>query len=438
MPLIDLQTEKRVNIETIFLCAISAMIPFAVNMGNIPIILAVSFHILFFQKENLSKVRSFSAWFLLAFFLISALSGVFSRNTHEGLKHLDLTLLLVLFAIVFMNTRISKEVINRVLLVFYWASVISVVLLLAVAAYNLANDSGIKGIVFHEFTALYDQHPVYYSMYLSICLFYSLVLKRGNRSLFKIPLMELLANGVLGIGLILCASKAVLFFDLLAFSVILWMQTRKTAVKIVLIGLFAVVALAVFKIPFLNERFNEGLRFNESIAEFQPTNQIVDKKIFTYDEKTNISDLELRYIFWSIGIYHLTDDQELLFGYGQGDWKDNLNYHYFSYNLGPNWYENRNVHNQYLHYLISYGVFVLIFFLIFLVYSFKLAIRHKNSLHLFFLLLTCFVFIFEVVLVRNKGIIFFYFFNSLLLFNYLSIENRDLRNQGSPELSWGI
>ena len=128
-------------------------------------------------------------------------------------------------------------------------------------------------------------------------------------------------------------------------------------------------------------------------------------------------------------MYHAVKDEKLLFGYGQGDTRHYLNYYFFTYNLGPNWYENYNVHNQFIHLFVMYGFFVLLFFIAYLIYSFRSAILKKDALQFYFLLLTCFVFIFEVVLVRNKGIIFFYFFNTLFLFNTNNLENSNTRDK---------
>ncbi|WP_347923208.1 O-antigen ligase family protein [Pontimicrobium sp. SW4] len=327
------------------------------------------------------------------------------------------------------NSNINKFTINKILKYFYLSSVLSTAILIGYAIIKIIKASELSTIIFHGFTGLYDQHPVYFSMYLSLSLFISASFDRDARSkkIFT-PKFIYLFNSILLVGLILCASKAVLAFNFIAFSVFYLLKIRKTKTRIKYIITFVVTGFLIFNIPFIKDRFVEGISFSKEIALFKPTNDYIKKKVFTYDEKEAISDLELRYICGSIGLYHLIKDNKVYFGYGQGDTKNYLNYYYFSYNLGPNWFENRNVHNQYLHFLIMYGIFVLTFFLAYLFYSFRKAINNKNRLHLFFLLLTSFVFIFEVVLVRNKGIIFFYFFNSLFLFNYDTIEDSNIRN----------
>jgi hypothetical protein len=288
--------------------------------------------------------------------------------------------------------------------------------LLINAFIKLIISASIDDIIFHGFTSLYDQHPVYYSLYLSFCLFYGI--QRGKQITRNNRIIYFTSISVLILGLLMSISKAVLFIDLILLIGYLIYQT-KTLVKLTGYMLFiSIVTLSVFQITFVKDRFLNGLTFSAEIADFKPTNNFHLKKRFSYDEKTKISDLELRYILFKIASYHQVSDGKLLFGYGLGDVQDNMDYYYFSYNLGPNWYEGFNVHNQYLYILLTYGIFVLAFFIWYLIYSFKIALNNNDLLHLFFLLVICFVFIFEVPLIRNKGIVFFYFFNTMFLLKY--------------------
>jgi O-antigen ligase len=431
--------KNRKKILVFLLCLVSATIPFLVKTGNMAIILAVIANVVLFRKENLKKVLSFEVGFLVTFFIIAFISSALSKKSSVGFNHLDLVVLLLLIALMVININISKKTVVKVLKWFYIGTVIFTIILILNALINLLVGSEIGKITFHGFTELFDQHPVYYSMYISLALFISIsgFLKKEKETFFK-PKKQFFYNSILLIGLVLCASKALLVLNLLIYSLFFFFKIKELKKKIGYIIILTIAGVSVFNISFINKRFNDGLRFKEEISLFKPTNDFSKKKVFSYDDKENISDLELRYIFGYIALYHAYEDNKIMFGYKQGDAKDYLNYYFFSYNLGPNWYENYNVHNQYIHLLIVYGIFVLIFFLAYLFYSFAQSIKYKNKVHLFFLTLTCFVFIFEVVLVRNKGIIFFYFFNTLFLFYYKSIENSNIRHKRNPKLSWWI
>jgi O-antigen ligase len=135
----------------------------------------------------------------------------------------------------------------------------------------------------------------------------------------------------------------------------------------------------------------------------------------------------LRVIFAKIGIYHVLKDRKFLFGYGLGDVQHHLDYYYMSYNLAPNWYEGFNLHNQYIQYLVTYGVLTLLIFVYYLIQSLIISIKGDNVLHLFFMIMIMFLFIFEVYLARNKGIVLLFFFNTLFLTQKFKFESSHTR-----------
>lgn len=406
-------------------------IPFQLNFGNLALILASVFSIFTFKKQNFKKLMNFGVLFPIFFFLITIGSSLKSKDIQEGLVRSDLELLPVLLVIILINQDFNKKKVLKLLHYFTISTVISTMILIIVAVYNKIQN--INSGVFHDFTSLYDQHPVYYAMYISLSLFY--ILLYPNRFFKSHPFIKVIAGLCLLLGLVLCASKAVIFIVIIIIVLIL-LPKKKLEYKVGYIASITIMSIILYNTSFIRERFVDGLRFNDTIVQFQPTNNFRIKKLFTYEEKENISDLELRYLFLKTMLYHLSEDHKILFGYGQGDAQKHIDYYYYSYNLAPNWYEGFNVHNQYLHILITYGVFVLLTFLYYLFYSFKFAIKQKDFLFAIFLIISCFVFIFEVTLVRNKGIIFFYFFNTLFLSNYINFEDSNFRNKRYTKLSW--
>ena len=412
------------QVQDILLCAIAATMLYKLNIGNLSIIIAVIYNVIFFRKENIIKFKSFAFIFPFIFFVITVLSGVLSRNISEGIKSIDLNLLLVLIVLIIVNSNVNKRTIERVFISLFYSSLISVTILLVNALIKWLNDGGIDNIVFHGFTELYGQHPVYYAIILSLALFFLFLYGKSipNR-------VKSIGVIILIIGIIFCASKAVLFVNVVIYVFFFIIEVKGLKMKLSLLFVITLTIGLAYNIPFINHRFVDGLRFHENILEFKPTNYFPDKKIYSYEEKKAISDLELRYIMASIGVYHTVKEGNILTGYGEGDVQDYLDYYYLSYNLAPNWNEGMNIHNQYLHVFITYGIFTLLFFIGYLIYSFYSAIKHKDALHIFFLVLLSFVFIFEVILVRNKGIILFYFFNTLFLIKNIYIENSNFRHK---------
>lgn len=429
-----LKNHNRTKIQTILLCGIAATLVFKLNISNLLIIVATVYNVFFFRKKNLYKAKSFAFLFPLIFFCVTVISGFLSKNSVEGLRAIDLYLLPILIALIIINSDIDRKTFLKVFNSFFLASVLSATILLFNALIKVIKQKETQEIIFHDFTRLYDQHPVYYAVLLSLAIFYIFISKEC-----KLPTsVKRIGITILVITLILCASKIVLFVNMAAYFYLFSISIKNRRQKIIYLSGFLVLSIMVYNIPFIKNRFVDGLRFHETALQFKPTNDFQQKKIFDYSEKLVISDLELRYILWNIGVYHLVEDGKLLTGYGKGDVQDYLDYYYYSYNLAPNWNEGRNIHNQYLHVLITQGLIVFLLFISYIIYSFYTAIKNKDSLYLFFIILLFFVFIFEVVLVRNMGINLFYFFNTLFLIKNIYFENSHTRNQGHTKLSWRI
>lgn len=419
--------KERIKIYLLILIVVT--IPYKINLGNAALIIAIIYNLIFFKRKNLQKIKSFSVIFPISFFLASVFSSIMSKDYLEGIGQLDRQLLLLIIVIILANIQLTEKIIEKVLKCFFLSTIIGTLILLFNLFVNIINGAIFKNLIFHDFTALYDQHPVYYALYLSLSIFYGLDKLINYKVKNKVATITGLL--ILFFGLVLCASKAAIFIDVIIIAILILYRIQHTKKKLLYGTLLTFIAIGTINLSFVKERFLDGLTLNDQIISFTPSSHFGEKKNFTYLEKTKISDLELRILFLKIGIYHLIDDDKVLFGYGQGDVQDFIDYHLFTYNLGPNWFEGFNVHNQYLHILLTYGIFVLFFFMIYLIFSFTKAIRKKDHLHLFFLISMCFVFIFEVSLFRNKGIIFFYFFNTLFLLKQYRFENCHSRNTRS-------
>ena len=415
--------ENQLAIKTALICFIMATIPLKLNFSNLAFIIAVAFNVFFLKKNSLKKLKQPASFIPLLLFLILSISSLLSKSNY-GIHRLGLELLAVYSIFIVVNFEFTKQNTLKIFKTFYLATVGSLIILLVIASFNYFKSFSVSSITFHNFTAFYDQHPVFYSMYLSLALFMSL-----NTALGLNKALHYISSVLLILGIVLCASKTIIAFNIIAFSIFFLSSKIKTIKKTISYLLLMIgIVIALYNVPFIKKRFIEGLTFQENITNFQPTNDFRNKKLFSYEEKEQISDLELRYLLAKIGLFHQKEDHKLLFGYGKGDSRDYLNYYLFSYNLGPNWYENFNLHNQYLDILFNMGIFTLFFFLGYLIYSFTVALKSKNKNHLFFLLLITVVFFFDAPLTINKGIVYFYFFNTLFIFNYLYFENSNIRN----------
>ena len=403
--------KNKESINFLLLAFVVVVIPFKINIGNFALILAFVFNVFFLKPSNLVRVKRFVFLFPVLFFFIVAVWAFFGKEFSEGISRLDRHLIPILITLVLANQKPSSIHYKRLITIFSWAVVGATIALLVNFFAGLLQGQTMANLTFHEFSSLFDQHPVYFSLYASLALFGFV------EQTYKLSFTWYRGLGILFLlaGLLLSASKAILAMNMIIFMIYVVIIKISIKKRAVLFSTIIIVLFAATRLGFLKERFYSGLTLSKNIVAFEPTNDFEEKVKFSYLEKQAISDLDLRYLMANISIYHLIQDGKIIFGYGPAMAQDYLDYYLYSYNLGPNWYAGYNVHNQYLHILLNYGILVLILFVVYMVLSLKIALINHDYTFLAFLLLCTFVFLFEVVLIRNKGILFFYFFNVLFL-----------------------
>ena len=420
---------QSISWNLLLLSLIVACIPFPIKMGNAAMILGVLFVV--YQlivkqiKLDRKKIWSFAIISPILFFILILISALFSQDISAGLKQVEKNLLLILMPFILIGiyppTKVDRKFVIRV---FSFASIISFFILFIVAIFRIIGGANFDVLFFHELGAFFDLHPVYIAINLCIAIYFLSFYYKKQVPMSRGALIFLILIISFGLfGLFLCASKVViLVFIPLYFIKLLQGALKKNTLSIILL-LILLSNVFVFKSSIVSDRFSDGLTFD--IETFQPTSEIALSKVFSNEEKEKISDLELRYLMLKIGTFHLQNDGKLLFGYGIGDVQEYIDYYYMQYGLAPGWFEGYNLHNQYLQYLVTCGALGFTLFIIYLIYSLYFAIKNKESLHLFFLILILTIFLFECVLSRNKGIVIFIFMNTFFMMKY---ENSFIRN----------
>ncbi|SFU27301.1 hypothetical protein SAMN05216480_101132 [Pustulibacterium marinum] len=414
-------------INSILIIFVFITLPFTIKIGNISIIVAAIFNILFFDKNNVRKLLSPIFLFPLALFVIQCISAFFSFNKELAIKALDLYLLSVLLPIIILNQNLKDCFFFDILKWFYNSVIVACLILLVHFLIKLLFNYNYTDLHFHGFTKILGQHPVYFSLFIVVA--FLIDIYTGNFS--SISKKKMVHVGILLTSLVLCSSKAVITIAFLIFLHQFFIHFNKFMNKKNLIFLLFFVFLFFLISPRLMNRFTDGLVIRHEVLNFKPTDDYYQKKQFSYQEKTTISDLELRYIFAKIALYNLFKKQKILFGFNEGDAQDVLDYNYMSYNLAPNWFEGFNVHNQYINYLFYYGFLGFFIFIFYLIYN-TFVLFNGNVIYRYFCILVYFIFLFEVCLVRNKGITFFFLFNSLFLTKVVYFENSNNRDQRNP------
>ncbi len=107
----------------------------------------------------------------------------------------------------------------------------------------------------------------------------------------------------------------------------------------------------------------------------------------------------------------------LWFGVGLGDVHDEFLTYYEKNNSLLKGKNRKRVHNQYMSFAVGLGVIGLTLWLLFLYYP-AFNIKESKKLYLLFLLIISLSFLTDNTLERQAGVMFFAFFNSLLLFQH--------------------
>ncbi len=420
------------SINEIVLAVMIFGIPLTVNLGNIVLIIAFLFSLyqlsVNFKSAGVVKT-DFSLIFPVIFFSLVLISAVLSRDSHAGFIQVEKNLLMLVIPIT-LHLLCKNNKIDYIFLlkVFVLSNMVATLILLSAGCLRMFHGGTSEVFFFHEFTSFLDLHPVYVALNISLVIFfitqyYLIKAIQSKKKFFTLIAILVYFN----IILFLCASKGVILFFTILYVIQLWFIFNKMKFRLIAYSMVLIVSFSLLGIPQVSKRFFNGLHFD--ISNFQPTHQIEKAKVFSNKEKEKISDLELRYLMFKIGTYHIFHENRYLWGYGIGDVQKYTDYHYMIYGLAPGWFEGYNLHNQYLQYFVSYGLFGTLLFLVYLGYSFTIAVKGKNKLHLLFLILIVSVFIFESLLSRNKGIVVFYFFNTLFLIKEIN-ENWHFRNTG--------
>ena len=378
------------------LMACFATLGLKIGFGNIAIITTFSFSIIYafiFRPKIDWKNNMF--WLFSIYFVLNLISAIFSHDWQQGLQRMEVRLmyLLIPFPVLLISTfEISRAKIYKV---FVIAMVFLSTILLLNNGYKIWQHGNFTSCFFHDFTALYKQHAVYFSMLLLFAII--LLLEHWQQ---KNRFMQLLSLGILSIAIIFAASKIMMILYAVFLLYYIFIKQHSKMLKISFLTIFIAGLIIAISSGNLRERFVKGMNITQ-------TDFHLENRIFTYDEKKNISDLELRYLLAKVGVYHMFQDQKALFGYGLGDQQDWFDYHLMRYNLAPHWYQGHNVHNQYLDVWLNLGILGLFYFCFMLFILGRRAWQEKDEIWLIFILIFIISFLLEVYLSRNKGIVFF-------------------------------
>lgn len=378
----------------------SFTLPFSLKISNV--LLALTAALLIIRKDYLkdlkNALRDGTALSLFGLFLMYAVSFLWSDNkSHAGFvleKHLSL---LIIPLMTYPALHYLKSHVKYILLSFVAGILIAYGWIFALYFLHHMHQSDIEHY-FREIVMGYvELHPTYLAIY---TIFTMLIIADGfnfNDSILKKALTAILLLILLIFTLLTGARMPLLaLFSIVIFTASFsllklrhgWIYTMGLLICASIVGYFSI------QIPVLKNRISEitdtafappiDIHFNSvnlRIAQFQCGKEVIQRH-------------------WLLGV-------------GIGDTQDQLNACYNEHGWSPALYErNYNPHNQYIQTWLNSGILAL---LLLLAGIFGPVLWGKtNRLHIMLIVLFAICCLTESLLEKNKGIVFFIFFTTLL------------------------
>ena len=286
--------------------------------------------------------------------------------------------------------------------------IFSILVDLSIASYHFMHEKNLDVFFWENLAKEFTFHPSYLSIFvlfnLSFLFLDFYLSDRKSKIFFSLKII------FLSVSIILLSSKlfVVLLFALLVIFSFLFIKDKKK--KVLLFILLVASFIVTLRSAYIKERFNSIKSMHYKLD----------------DPVENFNELTIRFALIDCSLDIIS--KNILFGVGTGDTADELDKTYRKYDYKFGYLDKQNPHNQYLNILIPTGLFGFVIFMISLLAPLYYSVKRRNYLYTIFLLMFMISFLVESTLERQKGIVMFYLFGSLLLFHPYVIARSSGRN----------
>ncbi|MCF0206724.1 MAG: O-antigen ligase family protein, partial [Bacteroidales bacterium] len=395
-------------LEIAVLCYVAFFIPFDVYLTPLPIaVLGIFF---FGRKRNYAAVwnnmKKLSFWVLILPFVLY-LTGIFlSEDKHLALKNTETAL--SLFAFPFIATSFSlnnAKYKERLVFGSFVTGIIAIMAIRLAKAFARYFETNNINLLFYSDLIDSPHHHSYYVFFaIVVFAFFVANYKKGDSRLLLAASLVCMALMVVFLGF-LAAKVTLLTFALFIFYLVVKVVMSKRIPKFVSvpIAVCAILLLPVlYSTPMVKYRVNNML---ESLER----NKKGDVDKYLKRESTSIR----------IAAFMSACDlisENFVFGTGQGDviacMKEKM-----QERVGEDYSGTCAPHNQFLRSFASFGILGFLFDVLLFVVMFRLSIRSKDKVFLWWTISTLIFFVTEDMLCIINGIVFFSMFTAFFL-NY--------------------
>lgn len=382
----------------------AASLPFDRFYSELILISFLTHTLIHFRKSRLKGFPVRQVLLVQSVFLVTLLATLYTPYPLEAVKIWGLRLVIFLFPLLFAITPDLAKYRNHILAAFATVCTLAVAYLewdaIRIIRYNHLGYPALLSDQFlnHNFTSSLGIHPTYFSMYVALSIISLLFFMFSNRSVAGRTVCMGCAL-LLSASLLQLGSRSVLLAFLLLMALLPFFSGM---VKYNRKGFFLSVVVIVCTVVAVYRSDSLKRRFVSALVED-----------ITHTETGHTKD-EYRIVRWeaAIGLFR----QSPLLGFGTGSEINVLKGEYFKRKLYNSYMHQLHTHSQYLSLMVTAGIVGLILFIWTLFTGFRVAVKRKDFVLLGFLVIVATVSFSENILSANKGIFFYSFFFSLLLF----------------------
>lgn len=403
-----MKTEEQVdvrskNLDVVFLLLLGVVATFGIGKLNAPLIFVLFAAQLFVlvknKKANIETDWYF--WILIGLFGINLLGLLYTENISRGFDMIGRQISFLLFPLFFSVFRLKR--ISLIFKVFCMSVFVLMLLFEIDILYRFFYKSDTFPLSLDlflsyrytgaELTKLTEIHNAYFGMFilLSNVLILDYLRQVKSTQIFALLFLVICAQSLFLLQMV--AKTAIILNTFLVVGSIIYILIKQRKIQLLFFtgALFALITIFSFsylKLPL--ERITE--RFEE-LNQGKDTNR------------------ETRVKLWSAALPIVKNN--LIIGVGTGDVEDQLHVAYEVNNIAS----KSNVHNQYLDYLMRFGIVGLLIFTSVLGCALIHAIRTANYIYFCFTLIIAACCFTENIFSRQWGITFYACFNYLLYLN---------------------
>lgn len=339
-------------------------------------------------------------------YLIYCLGLLYSKNLSYGWFDIQVKLSLLIFPIIFSTVDrdlFQKKQIYQLFYAYLLGCIIISIIVLTHSFLNFTQTNSRLEFYYSHLSAF--QHPSYFSMNLNfgIVLIIIMLVRQWTYMLNRSRYLLVSLIPFFFLFIMLLSSKAgILSLFFILFTSLLSLIIYKKEYLIFMLFLFMVPFSFVGAYYLFPDTF-----YRVSIAK-----DIVYGNV-PLDVSSHDGTNE-RILIWKSSVEIIREN--LVFGVGTGDVKDELVKKYQENHITAAINQRLNAHNQYLQTFIALGVIGFLILSVSLVAPAIGSIKQHDLLYFLFLMLICVNLLFESMLERQAGVVFYSFFNSFLFF----------------------